>query len=172
MVPLSRPEGGINFNSATPMLRVFADDGRLHGRPIGQQAAGVSAGIADVPLVLLVLMLATFSDDRVAVSREPPPAKVNAARAKHGRAPIPAQWRVGTSPILDPYTTKIGARQRHGESRGGHHASPIAHDRRGHQRRLRSGRTVWVRPSRVGEFVRHLTRRRGFLYQVEGGGGS
>lgn len=34
--------------------------------------------------------------------------------------------------------------------RGGSHASPRLHDRRGHLRRLRSGKNVWVRPCKVG----------------------
>lgn len=33
---------------------------------------------------------------------------------------------------------------------GGTHASPRLHDRRGHLRRLRSGKNVWVRPCKVG----------------------
>lgn len=34
---------------------------------------------------------------------------------------------------------------------GGTHASPRLHDRRGHLRRLRGGKNVWVRPCKVGD---------------------
>lgn len=37
------------------------------------------------------------------------------------------------------------------EPKGGTHASPRLHDRRGHLRRLRNGRSVWVRPCKVGD---------------------
>jgi hypothetical protein len=37
------------------------------------------------------------------------------------------------------------------ESQGGTHASPRLHDRRGHLRRLRSGKNVWVKACKVGD---------------------
>jgi hypothetical protein len=36
------------------------------------------------------------------------------------------------------------------ESLGGTHASPRLHERRGHLRRMRSGKEVWVKPHKVG----------------------
>lgn len=38
-----------------------------------------------------------------------------------------------------------------GQSLGGTHASPRQHDRRGHLRRLKSGKNTWVRPCKVGD---------------------
>ena len=40
------------------------------------------------------------------------------------------------------------------EHKGGTHASPRLHDRRGHSRRLPDGRIVWVRPCKVGDASR------------------
>lgn len=58
----------------------------------------------------------------------------------------------GKLPSYDWRTVKIAPTkpQAVGESRGGTHASPRLHDRRGHLRRLRSGKNVWVKPCKVG----------------------
>lgn len=37
------------------------------------------------------------------------------------------------------------------QHKGGTHASPRQHDRRGHLRHLRNGKNVWVRPCKVGD---------------------
>lgn len=37
------------------------------------------------------------------------------------------------------------------EPKGGTHASPRLHDRRGHLRRLKTGKNVWVKPHKVGD---------------------
>jgi len=57
----------------------------------------------------------------------------------------------GKAPTYDWRTVKIGAASiRRAQALGGTHASPREHDRRGHLRRLRSGKNVWVRPCKVG----------------------
>jgi hypothetical protein len=56
----------------------------------------------------------------------------------------------GKTPTYDWHTVAIEPAQAKRESQGGTHASPRAHDRRGHLRRLRSGKIVWVRDCRVG----------------------
>ena len=63
-------------------------------------------------------------------------------RRKIAQGKIPAyDWR---TVIIEP----IAPRQ---EAKGGTHASPRQHDRRGHLRRLRSGKNVWVKPHKVGD---------------------
>jgi hypothetical protein len=57
----------------------------------------------------------------------------------------------GKMPTYDWTTVKIGPRIERGESKGGTHASPRQHDRRGHLRRLRSGKTCWVKSCKVGD---------------------
>ncbi|NDH05263.1 hypothetical protein EBX93_04965 [bacterium] len=49
-----------------------------------------------------------------------------------------------TTVIIEP----VKARQ---EDKGGTHASPRLHDRRGHLRRLQNGKTCWVKPHKVGD---------------------
>lgn len=57
----------------------------------------------------------------------------------------------GKAPTYDWRTVVIKPAQSKAEPQGGTHASPRLHDRRGHLRRLRSGKNVWVRPCKVGD---------------------
>jgi hypothetical protein len=57
----------------------------------------------------------------------------------------------GKTPTYDWRTVKIGPKTAKGESKGGTHASPRLHDRRGHIRRLASGKNVWVKACKVGD---------------------
>jgi hypothetical protein len=54
-------------------------------------------------------------------------------------------------PLYDWTTVVIEPTKNKSESKGGTHASPRLHDRRGHLRRLRSGKNVWVKPCKVGD---------------------
>ncbi len=57
----------------------------------------------------------------------------------------------GKTPTYDWRTVVIEPTQPRQESKGGTHASPRQHDRRGHIRRLRSGKNVWIKPHKVGD---------------------
>lgn len=57
----------------------------------------------------------------------------------------------GKAPTYDWTTVLIGSKAARSESLGGTHASPRLHDRRGHLRRLQTGKNVWVRPCKVGK---------------------
>ena len=57
----------------------------------------------------------------------------------------------GKVPSYDWTTVYIEPSKPRSESKGGTHASPRQHDRRGHLRRLRSGKNVWVKPCKVGD---------------------
>lgn len=57
----------------------------------------------------------------------------------------------GKMPTYDWKTVFIKASAERGECKGGTHASPRLHDRRGHLRRLRSGKNVWVKAHKVGD---------------------
>lgn len=67
------------------------------------------------------------------------PHKANVSRAKRG-----------LSPLYDFVTVCIEPVKPRSEDRGGTHASPRQHDRRGHFRRTKTG-TVWVRHCTVGD---------------------
>lgn len=66
---------------------------------------------------------------------------INTARAKKGKGPLKFTW----------HTVTIGPRPGPQGSKGGTHASPRLHDRRGHWRTTASGKRVWVRDCKVGD---------------------
>ena len=57
----------------------------------------------------------------------------------------------GKIPTYDWTTVYIEPAKPRADSKGGTHASPRQHDRRGHLRRLRSGKNVWVKAHKVGD---------------------
>ncbi len=57
----------------------------------------------------------------------------------------------GKKPMYEWRTVVIEPKQAKGPSLGGTHASPRLHDRRGHLRRLKSGKNVWVKACKVGK---------------------
>ena len=57
----------------------------------------------------------------------------------------------GKTPTYDWRTVVIEPVKPRSEDKGGTHASPRLHDRRGHLRRLRSGKNVWVKACKVGD---------------------
>jgi hypothetical protein len=57
----------------------------------------------------------------------------------------------GKSPLFSWHTVKIEPPKPKQEHRGGTHATPRLHDRRGHLRRLANGNTCWVRACKVGD---------------------
>lgn len=60
----------------------------------------------------------------------------------------------GKIPTYDWHTVVIEAVAPRSEHAGGTHASPRLHDRRGHLRRLRNGKNVWVKACKVGDASR------------------
>ena len=57
----------------------------------------------------------------------------------------------GKTPSYDWRTVIIEPTPPKKVHQGGTHASPRQHDRRGHVRRLQSGKNVWVKPCKVGD---------------------
>lgn len=57
----------------------------------------------------------------------------------------------GKLPTYDWKTVVIEPAAPRQDSKGGTHASPRLHDRRGHLRRLRDGKTCWVKSCKVGD---------------------
>lgn len=65
---------------------------------------------------------------------------VNRRRVSKGKKPL-YEWR----------TVQVKPAAPKAPSKGGTHASPRLHDRRGHTRRLSTGKTVWIKPHKVGK---------------------
>lgn len=57
----------------------------------------------------------------------------------------------GKAPLFSWHTVRIEPPKPKQEHRGGTHATPRLHDRRGHLRRLANGKTCWVRACKVGD---------------------
>lgn len=57
----------------------------------------------------------------------------------------------GKLPTYDWTTVWIEPAKQRSEGKGGTHASPRLHDRRGHLRRLASGKNIWVKSCKVGD---------------------
>ena len=60
----------------------------------------------------------------------------------------------GKRPLFVWHTVTIGPRHEPQGSKGGTHASPRLHDRRGHWRTTASGKRVWVKDCKVGDASR------------------
>ena len=57
----------------------------------------------------------------------------------------------GKTPTYDWTTVVVEPVKPRKEDQGGTHASPRLHDRRGHLRRLKTGKNVWVKSCKVGD---------------------
>ena len=103
---------------------------------------------------LAVVVLSLIADARSRRTLVEADAALNKARIKSGKAAIPAYWR-----IEPPGLTVLvpGAAPKPVTAKGGTHASPRSHDRRGHPRTLQSGRTVWVKDCKINALSPHLT---------------
>jgi len=70
-----------------------------------------------------------------------PANTINRQRAAKGKRPLYYTWR----------TVVVAPRNPKGQPQGGTHASPRAHDRRGHWRKHSTRGQVWVKNCRVGD---------------------
>jgi hypothetical protein len=96
----------------------------------------------------LVCFLRMLSDASIPVVDRPAPEKLNRKRIAQGKFPIPAHTRVETRDYVSMLQGRYG-RPLDRTAPHGHHASPVAHWRRAHQRHLPTGRVVPVRSSKV-----------------------
>jgi len=60
----------------------------------------------------------------------------------------------GKMPTYDWTTVVVEATKPKNEHQGGTHASPRLHDRRGHLRRLKTGKTCWIKAHKVGDITK------------------
>ena len=113
--------------------------------------------------ICAVVLLSLIADSRSSVIRVEADAALNKARVKRGKTPILPYWKIEPP---KPTVLVPGSAPKPATAKGGTHASPRPHDRRGHPRNLKSGRTVWVRDCRIHALLLHLTRGRDF-YEVK-----
>ena len=109
---------------------------QLADEPIPQDIEEVRGLVATVGA-----WLASLSPGHLAHIPKPKPSLINSKRAARGKGPILFDWHTVT---IQPLTHKQ-------DHKGGTHASPRLHDRRGHFRRHPSGKQIWVKPCKVGD---------------------
>lgn len=93
----------------------------------------------------LVTMLRILADASVLIIDHPAPERLNKVRVRSGKYAIPAYTEVKTA----DYVAAFRSAKPKSVSKGGSHASPIAHWRRHHLRHLSSGKVVPVRQTKV-----------------------
>ena len=131
--------------------------GRLENGAIGWNAPSKD----DITVFgnIISVILSLIADSRCPAKRIEVDAKLNKARIKRGKAPIPPYFLI--EPPKPTVLVPDAAPARFSAAKGGTHASPRPHDRRGHPRHLKKGdRTTWVRSTRVNALIPHLTRDR------------
>jgi len=121
-------------------MRYLADPARRTKANNGMEPTGACAANVGDPVMTALLILNTRGVARETVLAD---AKLQRARARSGKAPIPSYDRV----LSEPYVTAVQARGRRterGEGQGGTHRSPVPHIRMGHPRQYASGRSIFI----------------------------
>lgn len=137
VLDLSKGQPG-KYTTFPPMVYVI-EDGRIKYGPV-EEGEDLPRDVAEVMLGVMSKWLESM--DTGCESYRPVIADTFTNRRKIA---------AGKTPTYDWRTVKIGPKTARGESKGGTHASPRLHDRRGHIRRLSSGKNVWVKACKVGD---------------------
>ena len=103
--------------------------------------------LASLIIWMIIATTQPFSINRTAYKCTANPK--NPSRAKRGKRPL-FEWE---TVVIKPHEPRV--------SLGGTHASPKPHDRRGHQRRYKSGKVVYVRPHTINK---HKIPTEGFIH--------
>jgi hypothetical protein len=111
----------------------------------GKSPAGSAAGNVGDPVMLALLILNTRNVERETIHA---PAKLNKARLKNRKEPIPPYDVVHSAPYVTAIANR-GKRRERGEDQGGTHASPIPHIRLGHPRDYASGLSIFIKDTLV-----------------------
>lgn len=112
-------------------LMHLEEDG--HKRWSDSDVRGVLAGVG--------AWLKALSPDSLAYKPTARRSLINSKRAAKGQGPILFDW----------HTVHVEPAKPNGDYRGGSHASPRLHDRRGHWRTYPSGKRGWVKNCKVGD---------------------
>lgn len=137
VLDLSKGQPG-KYTTFPPMVYAIVD-GQIKYGPVDESQ--------DLPRDVAEIMLATMSKwlesmDTGCESYRPEVKQTFTNRRKIAE---------GKLPTYDWHTVIIQPAKPRSESQGGTHASPRLHDRRGHIRRLKSGKNVWVKAHKVGD---------------------
>ena len=112
-----------------------------------RDSVDVHKNLVSIMIWMIIATTQQFSTNRNAYKCTANPK--NPSRAKRGKRPL-FEWETVTIKPQQPR-----------QSLGGTHASPKPHDRRGHQRRYKSGKVVYVRPHTINK---HKIPTEGFIH--------
>lgn len=151
---------GFDGPASTVVVKTYLNNITMHFNPKYQKMMNASniTDYQDKHESLVGMLLFTF----VAISQGDTPevnrtgyrcidSPKNIKRIKKGKKPLFEWETISVEP--KPAVPSI--------SLGGTHASPKPHDRRGHQRRLKSGKTVYIRPTTINK---HKIKTDGFIH--------
>ncbi len=122
-----------------PSLFYCVADGKIHYGPVEEDEV-VEQMDADMLIGFVHGWYATLDHGCQAHMAEVKDTFTNRRKIAAGKKPM-YEWR---TVLIEPQKPKS-------VHQGGTHASPRLHDRRGHLRRLKSGKNVWVRSCKVGK---------------------
>jgi len=111
----------------------------------GKDEQASAAGNVGDPLMAAILILSTRNVQRETICA---PMKLQNARRKSGKPPIPNYDRVDAALYVTAIVTR-GHRRERGEDQGGSHRSPVPHIRIGHPRTYATGRSIFIRDTLV-----------------------
>jgi hypothetical protein len=118
---------------------------RANGGADAKGEREAAAGNVGDPLMAALLILSTRNVSRETVRA---PAKLQKARAKNGKPPIPDYDRVDATMYVTAISLR-GHRRERGEDLGGTHRSPVPHIRIGHPRQYATGRSIFIKDTLV-----------------------
>lgn len=124
---------------ASAMMVYAVDDGLVRYGPV-EESEHIDQREAQMILGFVSAWLGSMSRRTEAYIPSVAQTFTNRRKIEQGKAPS-YDWR---TVVIEPASPRQ-------EPKGGTHASPRQHDRRGHLRRLRSGKNVWVKPHKVGD---------------------
>jgi hypothetical protein len=137
VVDISKGTPG-NYKTFPPLVYVV-DDGQIRYGPADENHE-VPHDVAELMLSLVAMWFESMDAGCDSYKAEVAQTFTNKRKIAQGKLPT-YDWKTVVV-ITTPPKAK---------SKGGTHASPRLHDRRGHLRRLRSGKNVWVKPHKVGD---------------------
>ena len=138
MVSVFRGQLGNMPNVLTPLIYIVGNDFVRYGAVDENQI--VEKYDAQMTLGLVAAWYRSLAQGCNAYVPSIPQTFTNKRKIAQGKLPS-YEWR---TVVIEPTKPKS-------ESKGGTHASPRLHDRRGHLRRLQNGKNVWVRSCKVGD---------------------
>jgi len=129
---------------SSPVMVYMIDDGQIRYGPVDE---GVTMDKTEAEMILGFVSAWYESLSRRSEAYVPAVAQTFTNRRKIAQGKLPAyDWK----------TVYIEPTQAKRDPQGGTHASPRLHDRRGHLRRLKSGKNVWVKPHKVGDITKGI----------------